>query len=69
MMKLPEKKKSGTEETVLIEKAVFSKAQILASKKYVGRVDLLNVLLNNSKLYALEEVDSLIDKFMKGKVK
>jgi len=51
------------------EKVTFSKTKILKSKRYRFRVDLLNVLLNDSKEYTFDEVDALIKKFMKGKVK
>jgi len=61
------KKKEETE--VKLEKVTFSKNQILSSKKYRDRKDLINVLLKNDKSYSLDEVDDLIDKFMKGKVK
>ncbi len=46
----------------------FTKENILKSKKYHNRKDLLNVLLED-KEYTFSEVDALIDKFMKGKVK
>ncbi len=48
---------------------VFTKAQIIASKKYSNRQDILNALLVDDKNYSLSEVDALIDKFMKGKVR
>lgn len=51
------------------EKITFNKAKILKSKKYSHRVDLLGVLLTDSKAYTFDEVDALIEKFMKGKVK
>lgn len=60
------KKKDETE--VKLEKVTFSKNQILSSKKYRDRKDLINVLLSDDNSYSLDEVDDLIDKFMKGKV-
>lgn len=47
----------------------YTKDQILASKKYSNRKDVLNVVLKNGKLYTLKQVDEQIEKFMKGKVK
>ena len=47
----------------------FTKEQLLSSKKYHNRVDLLNVLLEDDVKYTHKEVEQLIDKFMKGKVK
>jgi hypothetical protein len=50
------------------EKNKFTKEQLLQSKRYIDRTDLLNVLLEADKSYSLEEVDGLIEDFMKGKV-
>lgn len=47
----------------------FSKAQILLSKKYFTRRDLLNVILEDNIEYTLLEVDKKIDDFMKKAVK
>ena len=51
------------------QETVFSKEQILASKRYENRRDVLGVILTDGEFYALEKVDSLLEKFMKGKVK
>ena len=51
------------------QKAVlFTKEQLLCSKKYTSRRDALRVILDDGKKYTKEDVDSLLDKFMKGKV-
>lgn len=50
-------------------KITFTKAKILKCKRYENRVDLLNVLLDDSKVYTFDEVNSAIEKFMKGEVK
>ena len=47
----------------------FSKQSILISDRYRTRRDLLNILLLDNKIYSYEEVDKMIDKFMKGSVK
>lgn len=46
-----------------------TKAQLLASQKYANRQDILNALLEDGKTYTTEQVDVMIRKFMKGKVK
>lgn len=46
----------------------YSKEQILGSKKYKNRRDALNAILADGKEYTVEEVDALLEKFMKGKV-
>lgn len=51
------------------EETSFTKEQILSSKKYRNRKDLINVLLKDGESYCFTEVDDSIDKFMKGKVK
>ena len=48
--------------------SAFSKEQILNSKKYENRRDILGVLLADGKEYTFDDVDSLLEKFMKGKV-
>ena len=47
---------------------VFTKEQILASKKYANRRDVLGAILSDDGKYTFEKVDSLLEKFMKGKV-
>ena len=52
------------------EKAArYSKAQILRSARYAKRRDLLSALLENGKSYTTAEIDAVINKFMKGKVR
>lgn len=51
------------------EEATFTKAQLLKSKKYSERVDLLNVLLEDGKAYTSKEVDVLVKDFMNKEVK
>lgn len=62
--------KNKTDKTT---EALYTKEQILSSKKYSRRKDVLNVVLKDNQQYTLKEVDGLIDNFMKlkekGKVK
>ncbi|HEX2927692.1 MAG TPA: hypothetical protein VHP38_15775 [Ruminiclostridium sp.] len=63
-------RKNKTEEKVNnTEIPTFSKEQIISCKRYSDRRDIVNVLLEADKLYSFDEVDNLINKFMKGKVK
>lgn len=50
-------------------KSTFFKEQILTSKRYSDKKDLINILLKAHKSYTLVEVDQLIEKFKTGKVK
>lgn len=47
--------------------ARFSKEDLVKSKKYQHRRDLLNAILEDDKKYTIQEVDSKIEKFMKGR--
>ena len=51
-----------------LDELKFTKFQIVNSKKYRIRKDLVNALLDEDKLYSFDEVDKLINKFMKSKV-
>ena len=57
-----------TEPVKAKKEAKYKKDQILTSAKYASKKDVLNALLDD-KEYTLQEVDNLIEKFMKGKVK
>lgn len=46
----------------------YTKAQILAAKKYRNRRDLLGVLLVDDREYELEEVEQVMSEFLEGKV-
>ncbi len=48
--------------------AAYTGEQLLASARYAGRRDLIRALLDGGRTYTLDEVDALIDKFMKGRV-
>lgn len=47
---------------------VFTKRNILTFKRYAKRRDLLKAILNDGKQYTIDQVDNLIQNFMKGKV-
>lgn len=50
------------------QNAVYQKKEIVSSKKFRNRKDLLNAVLDEDKAYTMEEVKKVIEKFMKGKV-
>ena len=58
-------KKESMQETV----SKYSKEQILASNKYYNRHDVINALWTDGSEKSIEEVDDMIEKFMKGMVK
>lgn len=51
------------------QETLFTKEQILASKKYMNRKDVCNAVIPDDFKGTIKQTDSLIDKFMKGKVK
>lgn len=58
------------EEANLKEKeTAYTKEQILKSKKYKDKKDVLNVVLKEDSTYTLKEVDNAIKTFMKREVK
>lgn len=48
---------------------VFPKERILTFQRYANRRDLLSILLKDGQEYTHDQVQNLIDNFMKGKVK
>ena len=58
----------ATKTTEKKQETVFTKEQILASNKYADRRDVLGAILKDGCTYTFEKVDSLLEKFMKGKV-
>ncbi len=59
--------KKATEATAAVPR--FTKAQLMASNKYASRKDLIGALLDDNTEYTIEQVDALIEKFMKREVK
>lgn len=48
--------------------ATYTKEQLVASKRYANRRDLIRALLEDGKAYTLNEVDGRIEKYLKGQV-
>ena len=57
------------EKTETKKGATFTKAQLLNSTKYANRRDALNVVLDDNGNYTISDVETLLDRLMKGKVK
>lgn len=58
-----------TKNTEKKQEVLFNKEQILTSEKYSDRKDVCNTVIPDDFHGTLNEVDILIEKFMKGKVK
>jgi hypothetical protein len=48
--------------------AAFTKQQLVTSKKYAERKDLINALLVDDRSYSMAEVEEILGGFLKGKV-
>lgn len=51
-----------------IVQTTFTKDQILQSKRYSHSQDVVNVVLKDDEAYTLDQVNGLIEEFMKGEV-
>lgn len=50
------------------DEILYSKEQIIASKKYSNRKDILNVLLKDDEEYSFSRIDEIIENFMNREV-
>lgn len=62
-------KRTIKEEPSKETEVLFTKEQLLASKRFQTRRDLLNALLFSEKQYTIGEVEQSIEQYLKGKVK
>lgn len=62
-------RKKRTNAAVTKTEQKFSKAQIMASERYVNRRDLVDALLDEREVYTMKAVDDAIENYMKGMVK
>lgn len=62
-------KKTMDNKTMVETLPNFTKEQILKSNIVEHSKDVLNILLDDSKTYTLDEVNDLVNKFKKKKVK
>ena len=63
--------KKKTEEKIEIAEVVktpvlYTKAQIYKAKRYMNRKDIITVMLEDDKRYTFDQVDKLIEQFLKG---
>ena len=59
----------ATKKTEPKQEVLFTKEQIIASDKYATKKDVCRTVISENFHGTLNEVDVLIEKFMKGKVK
>lgn len=50
------------------DEILYSKEQIIASKKYSNRKDILSVLLKDDEEYTFSRIDEIIENFMNKEV-
>ena len=58
----------ATKKSEVEQETLFTKEQILASNKYANKKDVCNTVIPGDFYGTLNEVDILIENFMKGKV-
>lgn len=63
------KKQEATVQTETKVESSFSKEQLLASKHFQGRKDIVNALLSPDKQYTISAALQMVEQYMKGKVK
>lgn len=51
------------------QETAYGKQQLIESNKYSRKRDLITALLEDGKSYTFSQVDAIVDKFLKGKVK
>jgi hypothetical protein len=54
--------------TTETDTAAHTKEQLLASQKYANRRDVISALLEDGKTYTLNEVEELMNAYLKGTV-
>lgn len=59
----------ATKKTESKQETLFTKEQILASNKYANKKDVCNTVIPDNFHGTVNDVDVLIENFMKGKVK
>lgn len=60
-----EKEKSKVKEQTVPE---FTKEQILQASRFSKHIDIIDALLQADKRYTMEQVNDIVDGFLKGKV-
>lgn len=58
-----ERKEAGMQESV------FSKEQILQASRFSEHIDIIDALLENDRQYTIRQVEDIVSKFLKGKVR
>ena len=56
-------------EEAVLDEPVFTKEQLMNSKKYRDRADLIGAVLISGQSYTFKQVDTEIEKFMKKEIK
>lgn len=65
-MKEKEERIPSTEK---IEEATYNKEQLLSSKKYKDRKDMLSALLEEDTCYTIKQVEAILEGYQKRRVK
>ena len=60
------KKKTDVVEVEAPKSVTYTKEQIYKARRYMNKKDIITVMLNNDERYTFDQVDKLIEQFLKG---
>lgn len=60
------KKKTDVVEIEAPKSVTYTKEQIYKAKRYMNKKDIITVMLKNDERYTFDQVDELIEQFLKG---
>ena len=60
------KKKTDVVEIEAPKSATYTKEQIYKAKRYMNKKDIITIMLKNDERYTFDQVDKLIEQFLKG---
>lgn len=63
------KQKAAVQNEIEKVESKFSKEQLLSSKRFQDRKDIVNTLLSSDKLYTVEAVEKMIEDYRNRKVR
>ena len=60
------KKKTDVDTVEAPTSVTYTKEQIYKAKRYMNKKDIITVMLKNDERYTFDQVDQLIEQFLKG---
>lgn len=60
------KKKTNVVEVEAPKSVTYTKEQIYKAKRYMNKKDIITIMLKDNERYTFDQVDKLIEQFLKG---